>query len=286
MAITPINAPFLFSEGVRQPFSGRVLQLGRQAIFFNRDELAAAAELCGFALHQADPLPLIPFQFQTQKQSLSDIEFFKRLGFDAVDSLDYNDIEENNIIFDLNNEETPVELTETYDVIHNGGTLEHVFHIPNCLKNIHRMLKPNGRVIHISPSSNFVEHGFYSFSPCFFIDYYSKNGYDIQSLSLLRYDLSKSSFEAHHLKLFPNRSKLLAALAHIGGLDGCAYAVAVVAQKLPDSTCNAIPIQGHYERRALQQEHVDTDEKIDFKLESGKLVLPWQRLPCFEPAEE
>lgn len=283
MALAPINVPHLFFEGNRAPFSGRALQLGRQAVFFNREELVQAAELCDFVLQPADQLPLIPFQFGPEKQALSDIEFFKRLGFDTVDSLDFNDLEENNIIFDLNSEETPPELTESYDLILDGGTLEHIFHVPNCLKNIHRMLKTGGRVIHVSPASNFFEHGFYSFSPCFFIDYYTKNGYDIPSLSLLKFDLSKSEYEAQYLDLFPNRAKLLASLARIGGLDGFSYMLAVVAQKRPDSTCGVVPIQGHYEQRMAPSCEVSTDEQIDYSWKNGKWDLPWKTLPCLLP---
>ena len=40
------------------------------------------------------------------------------------------------------------------------------------------MLKPGGRVIHMNPASNYLEHGFYQFSPCLFYDYYGINGFD------------------------------------------------------------------------------------------------------------
>lgn len=286
MAIAPINAPFLFFEGKRAPFSGRVLQLGRQAIFFNREELALAARLCDFTLSPTDPLPLMPFQFGARKQALSDIELFKSIGFNEVDSLDFNDIEGNSIVFDLNSEETPPELTEAFDVIHNGGTMEHVFHVPNCLNNIHRMLKPSGRVIHLTPASNFLEHGFYSFSPCFFVDYYTKNGYDIASLKLLKYDLNKSEFEAQYLDLFPSRPQMLKALARIGGLDGSAYQLAVVAQKKPNSTCGVVPIQGHYEQRMNPSGKTAIEEPCDYFWQDGKWVLPWQTMPCFSPQKK
>ena len=60
-------------------------------------------------------------------------------------------------------------------MIIDGGTMEHIFHIPNVLNNIYRMLRVGGRIIHISPSSNYVDHGFYSFSPTLFYDFYQTN---------------------------------------------------------------------------------------------------------------
>src|SRR5207249_3920994 len=97
--------------------------------------------------------------------------FFKALGFSEVAAMDYSDFESARYIHDLNSSEPPEHLLENFDVIIDGGTIEHVFHIPNVLNSIHKMLRPHGRTIHMSPSSNHIDHGFYMFSPTLFWDF-------------------------------------------------------------------------------------------------------------------
>lgn len=64
--------------------------------------------------------------------------------------------------------------------MNHGHRLEHVFHLANALSSVVRMAKTGGRIIHISPMSNCADHGFYSFSPALFVDYYSINRLAIQ----------------------------------------------------------------------------------------------------------
>ena len=66
----------------------------------------------------------------------------------------------------------------------NGGTLEHIFDVAKAMKNISDMVKPGGVVIHIVPFAGLANHGFYSFSPTFFLDYCEANSFDIINLSM------------------------------------------------------------------------------------------------------
>lgn len=52
------------------------------------------------------------------------------------------------------------------------------------MRNLSSMVKPGGILIHILPAAGYVDHGFYSFSPCFFKDYYRENGFDLLQLDL------------------------------------------------------------------------------------------------------
>lgn len=65
--------------------------------------------------------------------------------------------------------------------------MEHVFHAPNVLASVHEFLSVNGRAIHNTPASNSIDHGFYSFSPCLYHEYYTANGYEIETAYLLDY---------------------------------------------------------------------------------------------------
>ena len=100
---------------------------------------------------------------------------FKAYGIEEVHSVDYSDYEGADIIFDLNEAELPEEYRNRFDLVVNGGTLEHVYNITHAMDNINHLVAPNGTVLHISPCSGWVDHGFYSISPTFYKDYYENN---------------------------------------------------------------------------------------------------------------
>ncbi len=107
--------------------------------------------------------------------------FFHMFGIKEVHALDYSSLDGADILFNLNHE-LPSELCEKYDYIINGGTLEHVFDVAKAMKNMSSMLRVGGVIIHILPLGGYVDHGFYSFSPTFFMDYYHLNGFRIHHL--------------------------------------------------------------------------------------------------------
>ncbi len=127
---------------------------------------------------------------------LDSFDFFKKIGFNEIHAIDINTLDGADIILDLN-EPLHNEYYERFDYIINGGTLEHVYNSYNAMSVITQMLRNNGKMIHISPLAGFVDHGFYSFSPTFFIDFAAANGLFIEKLdiefmmSTERWDYSK-----------------------------------------------------------------------------------------------
>jgi SAM-dependent methyltransferase len=94
-----------------------------------------------------------------------------------IHSLDYSDYEEATIMADLNLP-IPDELHDKYDVVVDGGTIEHVFNVTEALANCVRLCKKNGTIIHILPADNFNGHGFWQFSAETFLSFYSpENGF-------------------------------------------------------------------------------------------------------------
>lgn len=92
-----------------------------------------------------------------------------------ADILDISNYEGANLIYDLNHK---IDLGLTYDLIIDGGTVEHIFNVPLVLENISSFLKVGGRVLHFNPANNQMGHGMYQFSPEFFSSVYSeKNGF-------------------------------------------------------------------------------------------------------------
>lgn len=89
---------------------------------------------------------------------------FKMLGADSVDSMDVSSYEGATVLHDMNNP-IPDNLKERYDLVFDGGTLEHVFNFPQAIKNAMQMVKKGGYFMGINPCNNQLGHGFYQFSP-------------------------------------------------------------------------------------------------------------------------
>jgi hypothetical protein len=101
----------------------------------------------------------------------------KLLGGDKIFAADVSRYENPDFIIDLNDPILDSSLLERFDTIVDVGTLEHIFDINSALDNIVNMLKVGGQLIIIVPASNAIDHGFYSFSPTLFFDYFSGNGF-------------------------------------------------------------------------------------------------------------
>lgn len=114
-----------------------------------------------------------------EKENLSDTEFFKILGFDSHSSIDFSNFEGSKIIHDMNFTGLDKKLKIKTDLVFETGTMEHIFNVPVYLENIINILKINGFCMQFIPINNFVDHGFYQFSPTLLFDYYSINGFQI-----------------------------------------------------------------------------------------------------------
>jgi SAM-dependent methyltransferase len=107
---------------------------------------------------------------------------FEALGSTEFHELDHSDYEGADIAHDLN---MPLrsELASKFDVVFDGGTLEHVFNVAEGLRSCMRMLKVGGHFIGHSPANNWFGHGFYQFSPEFFWRAFApENGFEILRL--------------------------------------------------------------------------------------------------------
>jgi SAM-dependent methyltransferase len=101
----------------------------------------------------------------------------RHFGATEVDSIDNSHYEGAKIIFDYN-QPVPKELHQQYDAVIDFGCSEHIFNVAQVFKNTADICKIGGRILHILPADNFCGHGFYQFTPEFFLSIYSnKNGY-------------------------------------------------------------------------------------------------------------
>lgn len=135
----------------------RTLMIGRQNFFVGRSEWRRV-------LHRShQPVPAA-WSSLTCLNGAHAEPFFAAVGASTVNSLDATAYEGADRIHDLN-QPVPADWRETYDVVFDGGSLEHVFQFPIALLNCLRLVKPGGHFIAYTPANNFFGHGFYQFSP-------------------------------------------------------------------------------------------------------------------------
>ena len=233
MGISPFALEKLIdtiNSGLLKPEEKSVLQLGKQ--------LVSNQSACNEILRKFN-LPYFPNPGST----MGDIELFKFLGFESVSSLDASAYEGADYIHDMN---MPVSrgMREKWDVIFDGGTLEHVFDVKQSLENIHSMLRTNGVIIHVSPSNNHVDHGFYQFSPTLFFDFYSVNAWEILEAFLFEYHRDHDKVPWKWYKYKPG---VLDSIS-FGGLNSSLFGCWFVAKKSAESRSDVVPQQGTYKR--------------------------------------
>lgn len=120
--------------------------------------------------------------------------FEDTLQADSISSLDNSNYEGATHIADMS-EALPDELAGCFDTVFDGGVLEHIYNVPQALKNISKLCRKSGQIIHVLPSNNYCGHGFWQFSPELFFSLYSeKNGYRDTEVFLASLTNSKQWF--------------------------------------------------------------------------------------------
>jgi len=161
----------LIREASAARLRGPVLTLGRQSIDCSGRTLTKLFAEEGWRQQAPGKLK------DLKAGEVTDTAFFHSLNIESVSALDRDLAEGATICADLNTP-IPENLHGKFATIIDGGTLEHVFDVPQTLQSIASMLAEDGRVVHISPVNSWVNHGFYQFSPTFFWDFYGANGFN------------------------------------------------------------------------------------------------------------
>jgi hypothetical protein len=219
--------------------TGSLLMLGRQDIETDLDGLRCLLDAEAFSSG------LGPSQWRTENNRVTPESFFAALGFSSVQSLDVSTAEGAQVSFDLNATETPSHLMHRYDVIFDGGTLEHVFHIPNAFARCAEMLNECGTFVHIGPMNNYADHGFYQFSSTLWFDWFAANGWLMIESVLVRLP----SFHRPEPSGWAFSFLPVGRLGSVGQLDDAPYMQFLVARKQPGATGNKMPMQAYYVKK-------------------------------------
>jgi SAM-dependent methyltransferase len=148
-----------------------MVTLGRQRLLGDRETLVSILKKSGYVMSKDCIARLLDPSTEYAE------DFFALLGAKEIFAIDVNDFEGANILHDMN-QPLPDSLFSAFDVVLDGGTLEHIFDLPTALRNATRMVRPNGRFISLTQANNFCGHGFYQFSPELFYRFLcSENGY-------------------------------------------------------------------------------------------------------------
>ncbi|MEQ8510327.1 MAG: class I SAM-dependent methyltransferase [Rhodospirillaceae bacterium] len=260
MGISPKTAYVLMRTKQATGMKGSILVLGEQRIRATYSDIERISLNIGLPLRALPEIPSPSDRFLTAD------EFFMLIGFEAHTALDNSGYEGAKLIHDLNDPNPPEEFREKFDVIYDGGTFEHLFNVPIAFSNLYHFLNKDGFVIHDVPVNNYVDHGFYQFSPTLFWHYYGLNGYKLHQSVLLKHtnDVLGPMIVIPHYT--PETNK------YTRKMNDYSYALHFVAQKTSASTQRLVPEQSKYTNAW------DVKPRIDF----DKFMETLQRVEAYE----
>ena len=190
MAITATTAEFLAEARRDGADFGRTLTIGRQACFAGPLTLGAILRRNGL-WPDGESRRAFLRRFGDGPPWFVD-PYLRLLGAREVSALDASAYEGAEIVHDLNRP-VPAELEGRFDVVLDGGSLEHVFDVPTALRSYMRMVRPGGRLIVATMANNHCGHGLYQLSPELFFRALSEaSGYRVERLHVAGEELDFS----------------------------------------------------------------------------------------------
>jgi hypothetical protein len=151
---------------------------GRQYVnLTNKDVITSALSAIGFPREQISAALRGQVGEEEPAESL-----FALFGARQVSSVDACDYEGATYIHDFNRP-LPTSLVGKFSVVHDGGTIEHVFNIPQAFKNCMEMLRVGGHFIQVNEANNYMGHGFWQFCPELIYRIFSRdNGFQTKAV--------------------------------------------------------------------------------------------------------
>jgi SAM-dependent methyltransferase len=123
-------------------------------------------------------------------------KFLEFLGAQSVTEFDASDYEGAKAVHDMN-KPLPSQWHKKFDLVFDGGTLEHIYNIPQAVENIGAMLRVGGHLALSTSGNNQTGHGFYQFSPEFCYRVFSEqNGWRTKLVMLVEHQKRPPRFWA------------------------------------------------------------------------------------------
>jgi hypothetical protein len=160
----------------------RTAMIGRQEFFIDPKLFQHTLARFGFQLDDTGVNQLL-----TEENGFAE-PLLRLLGADHISSIDASHYERASVLHDMNHP-IPETLRESFSVVVDAGTLEHVFNFPVAIKNCMEMIRVDGHLLMMTPANKFMGHGFYQFSPELFFRVFSgDNGFEVVKAILCEVD--------------------------------------------------------------------------------------------------
>ncbi len=251
MAITRHLAELVLAEHRFRKIAGQVLLLGRQTVFLTPDQAQSLVEKCGVKLRPEARIDYDKMRYGREKGFISDVSFFSLFADAGVSACDVSDSEGADIIFSLS-DEPPASMIGNYDFIYNGSVLDNVFDPAGCVRNVSRMMKPDGVVFHYEGATHFSP-AYLKFTPDWLFDYYALNDFaDFQAYLCTFQNVHESAWSVFEWSAYvPDNSswRLTMPMKYAG--EGM---VVAIAQNSPSAGTRETPIQNIY--RSQQEKYL------------------------------
>jgi hypothetical protein len=243
----------LLTEHAREPFAGPVLIYGRQTVNCSFDDALWMFESLGIRPHldgMSHPPPGAALDFARLVTLLG-------LGDATIFEADLN---------------LPVagELTGRFGLIVDAGTMENVFDLRRGMMNTAEMLRPGGRVVHVSPVDNYLNAGFVQLSPTFYQDYYVENGFDeVHGLMVVR---PRDGAASKRWNVFAYDHAALGGVNSMFCSDDTQLAVYFTARKTAASTSERVPLQSYFARLSETQDTASAQYVLSYDPAAAKVT--------------
>lgn len=123
-------------------------------------------------------------KMSVEEQKPHTATYYRALGFSDYTAIDVNS-KYGSLIMDLNSDlRSTYDFENTYDLVTNNGTGEHIFNQCAVFKNMHDLVKVGGVLLFVLPFYNWMNHGFFNFNPVLFADLAEANRYEIVRFSV------------------------------------------------------------------------------------------------------
>ncbi len=239
MGITRGTIKLIAMAAGREQGDRNVVTFGVQGVQSSYPEAVASIRECGLLPdHLADEEVIYDEVTQFGK-TIHQTTLFRLLGYKTTESMDYFPDEHPTYVEDLNCP-VPQTLHGRYSLVYDGGTMEHCFNSPQVMKNAVALVKTRGIVIHHVPMNNWVDHGFYQFSPTLFFDFYGANGFTDLEMKIHFLWRRKESFVRYDPRVDDPLPYFLGGATRV--------MVFFKARKSADLVDIKLPIQGRYRK--------------------------------------
>ena len=177
MGIDNFAARMILHEHRHRPIKGTILTIGRQSVGFTGEEMDHLLIVTGTPsrkrVYEVDQATV---GVSRAKPYITQESFFGAFTDAKVLSLDVSDYEQADIVCDLQGA-IDKKHHGIADFIYNGSCLDNIFDPAAAMRNMSRLLKPDGRVYHFE-QGNSHPTAYLKYSADWFMDFYALNEFN------------------------------------------------------------------------------------------------------------